>query len=245
MNKSNKSLLIVALACLIFIPSAFSQKKKVAVVTFYANKYVGVEGMAGGASLVRDISAMAKDTNFNLKPVLNQFHDKFFTDYSKEFPFDVASENEVLSNKDYKSFRTFDTSSFWNNTLLKEGYTFSQVSVLYKKDLKKLIEIYKGQYDGFVWVFLDYTLVPKFAVGGMGTAGIRANANIYCFNKNEDKVFTIHEYSTSGKSVGMVAGIPIIKTEDILPLCKDASDRLLTDLYGKLPKITRKAAKNL
>jgi len=77
----------------------------------------------------------------------------------------------------------------------------------------------------------------------MGSAGISAYADIRLWTKDSNKVFRINEYATSKKSVGMVAGVPIIKLEKILPMCEDASERIVKDLNKKLPKIVKKVSK--
>jgi hypothetical protein len=37
----------------------------------------------------------------------------------------------------------------------------------------------------------------------------------------------------------MVAGIPLCKTDKILPLCEEAADQLVIELKTKLPKIAK------
>lgn len=84
---------------------AVAQKKKVAVVTFYANKMVEFNELGAGFDfLLQDILQLRDDPNFNLTPILNTYHDNFFNDYSKEFPFELLPESEVLNNADYQNF---------------------------------------------------------------------------------------------------------------------------------------------
>ena len=59
------------------------------------------------------------------------------------------------------------------------------------------------------------------------------------------KVFTINEVATSKKTVAIVGGIPIMKTEKLLPLCESASEKLVADLAKRLGKVAKKAAKKL
>ena len=77
------------------------------------------------------------------------------------------------------------------------------------------------------------------------TAGVRAFVRIKLWNKDGKKVFSINEYGTSKKSVGIVAGIPIMKAEKLLPLCESASEKLVADLSKRLKKVAKKAAKKL
>ena len=58
-------------------------------------------------------------------------------------------------------------------------------------------------------------------------------------------MFTLNEYGTSKKTVAIVAGIPIMKVEKLLPLCESASEKLVADLSKRIKKVAKKAAKKL
>lgn len=241
----NLKLSIVVVISVVFITTAFCQDKKVAVATFYANKYVNADELAAGAANVAFIASLAKDPGFNLNGILDKFHTAFFEEFSKKFPFEVVGEESILANQQYKDYTTRDTNSiFLYNTLVKAGYNLYTVSGLYKKDLEQMITIFP-EIDGFMFIELSFSLAPKIAVGGMGSAGISARANIRFWNNEKKKVMNIFEYATSKGSVPLIAGFPVLKVEKILPLCEDATDRLLLDLEKKLPKIVKKAGKKL
>jgi len=236
-----KKTISLALLVLVITSASFAQKKRVAVVTFYANKYIGTSNLSGGGTIAA-IGELAENPNFNLESVVTNFHSTFFNDYAKSFPFDIVPESEVLSNEQYKSYRSSDTTgSRLFRPLMINGYNKLIVGILYKKDLKKMAEIF--DVDGFLFVNLSYEFAPKLGIGGMGSAGISAYADISLWTKDNNKVFRIYEYATSKKSVGMVAGVPIIKLEKILPMCEDASERLVKDLNKRLPKIVKKVSK--
>lgn len=236
--------IIVVLLASVFT-LGYAQEKKVAVATFYANKYISTEDLSGAAANVATVAALAKDPNFNLTPILDKFHKSFFENYKKNFPFEVIDESNVTGNEKYKEYVTRDTSSiFLYNTLVREGYNLYAVSALYKKDLAKMIEIFPDV-DGFMFIELSFSFVPKLGIGGMGTAGISANAVIRFWNNDEKRVLNIFEGAVSKGSVPMVAGFPVIKVEEILPLCEDATNKLLQDLEKKLPKIIKKSTKKL
>ena len=178
-----KKILVFALTISMTL-NLFAQNKKVAVITFYANKFIEADDdLAGGAQLTTSIAKLAKDSSFNLKPSLNKFHKAFFEEYSKEFPFDLVAENDVINNEGYKQYTTRDTSyNFLNNSLSKKGYNLYDVSIFYKKDLEKMIEIF-DDVDGFMFVYLYFKISPKVAVGGMGTAGVMPVTSISLMSK--------------------------------------------------------------
>jgi hypothetical protein len=77
----------------------------------------------------------------------------------------------------------------------------------------------------------------------MGNAGMRAFINIDLFNKDAKKVFKMEEYATSKKSVPLINGVPIMTSDKVLPLCENATERLLEDLKKELPKLVKKVDK--
>jgi hypothetical protein len=242
-----KKIGLISLSLLLFASVTISaQNKKVAVVSFGINRSVGTSNLSGAASMAGDIAAVANDPNFNLKPILDKFYKTFFEEYSKELPFELIPDNQVIGNEQYKAYKTIDTTSLFSKfTLLKEGYNYLDVSALYKKDIDKMVEIFENNADGFIFINITFEFSPKVAIGGMGTAAIYAYASMKIWNNKSEKVVNIYEGAVSKKSVSMVAGIPLCKTDKILPLCEEAADQLIVELKTKLPKIAKKSAKNL
>ena len=104
-----------------------------------------------------------------------------------------------------------------------------------------MVKMFDGS-DGVMFVSMGYDFVKKPIPF---TAGVRAYVKIKVWNKEGKKVFSINEYGTSKKTVAMVGGIPIMKTETLLPLCESASEKLVADLGKKIKKVSAKAAKKL
>ena len=96
-----------------------------------------------------------------------------------------------------------------------------------------------------MFVSMSYALEPKVSVGGLENAGIRTYINMDLFNKDAKKVFKLDEYATSKKSVALVSGAPVMNYDKLMPMCKNATERLLEDLNKILPKIIKKVDKNL
>jgi len=78
-------------------------QKKVAVVTFYADKQVNLDDV--GMTTATVVTDLMNDPTFNLQPLLKEFHDKFFNEYAKKFPFELLPETTVTGNEAYKSFK--------------------------------------------------------------------------------------------------------------------------------------------
>ena len=105
--KNNKYFFLLTVMLCAFASSA--QKKKVAVVTFYANKMIDFSEITGDKlteSIAKKLFDFRDNPKFNLEPILNKYHDAFFNKQAKSFPFELLSENEVINSAAYKFFVT-------------------------------------------------------------------------------------------------------------------------------------------
>lgn len=246
LKKSTLMILVLA-----FAGTCIAQNKKVAVVTFYVNKYIGTDQLGGAASLVSGVATLAEDPDFDLTSVLNNFHDTFFDEYAQTFPFELLPEEEVIGNPDYQAYESIggetsdvDREKFFQQYIAYEGYKPLAEYILAGKNRneKQMLEIFKDQVDGVMFVYLDY----NFVRGMLGvTANVQAYARMKLWNKEGKRVFALNEFATSKKSVAAVGGIPVMDTKELLPLCEDASERLMADLGKKIGKIVKKANKKL
>ena len=99
--------------------------------------------------------------------------------------------------------------------------------------------------DGVMFVYMSYAWEPKIALGGLGNAGIRTYINMDLFNSDAKKVFKLEESATSKKSVALVNGAPVFNYDKLMPMCENATERLLDDLNKNIPKLTKKVDKKL
>lgn len=247
---------LVAITLTLFLGlslNSMAQKKKVAVVTFYGDKYISFSELDGNAALGASIATLSKDPNFDIKPIVKKFHDTFFTELAKELPFDLYPEEKVINNPAYIAYKsrmgeTEDATdpALLQNFVVADGYKpmMETMSKKYKNELK-MLEIFGNDVDGVMFVYIDFAFVKKFAVGGTGSAGMKAYVRMKLWNKTGDKVFTVNESANSDKSVAIVNGIPVIKVEKILPLCDDAATQIIADLKKRIPKMAAKVEKKL
>lgn len=231
--------------------NSYAQDKKVALTTFWVSKHIGFEELGGSAALVASISSLSEDPNFNLQPVLDNFYTAFTEEYAKQFPFELLPESEVIGKEEYKNFEgrfnegnDADRNKLFQRFLTPEGYTPLQESLFKgeKSNQMEMVNMFKETADGVMFVSMGYDFVKKPAPF---TAGIRAYVRIKIWNSEGKKVLTINEYGTSKKSVAIVAGIPIMSPEKLLPLCESASEKLVKDLSKKIGKVSKKCAKKL
>lgn len=238
-------LLLILITMLTLSVSISAQDKRVALVTFYSDKKIGGTGIGTlGESLINDPS-------FNLKPLVDKAYDRFVNDFAKDFPFKLIDNNEIVSNEEYKTFKSIfmvDTSKNVNKWAGAQFITAKDLVFAYgdvtlakesNRDQCKMAKIFPTA-DGILFVSMDYEFESRLM--GMG-AGITAYLNLFLFDKECNKVFRIRE---SGKSKGKVPaalGVPVMDPKKIQPLCEDATEQLFEELKGKLSKIVKKSAK--
>ncbi len=242
-SKSMKNFkVIIALLALVINTSVIAQTKKVAVVTFYADKQVGLKDIGFGAvSLLADLR---NDPNFNLTPLLKDFHTSFLNEYSKKFPFELMPETEITGKQEYQNFKPEFESGFDSSRYTTiQGY--HPITPNYGKTNTQGMNKIFNTADGTMYVYLTFELVKGFGIGGTATTKMQAYTNIVLYNKAGDKVFTINEHADSKKTGTMVGGIPVMKAEKILPMCQSALEELMKDLDKRIQKIIDKSAKKL
>lgn len=225
--------------------------KKVALTTFWVSKHIGFEELGGGAALAGAIASLAEDPNFNLQPVLDNFYNTFTKEYAEQFPFELLPEEDVLEKPEYVAYEgrfneseDADRGKLLQQFLTPKTYKPLQESLIKgdKSNQMQMVNMFKDVADGVMFVSMGYDFVKKPVPM---TAGVRAYIRIKIWNKEGKRVLAINEYATSKKSVGIVAGVPIMKPEKLLPLCESASEKLVQDLGKRLGKIAKKAEKKL
>ncbi|MFY0671980.1 MAG: hypothetical protein JXQ87_01165 [Bacteroidia bacterium] len=245
---------IVAVLSVFLLTAAAPPKpaeKKVALATFWVSKHIGFEQLGENAGLLAAIASLSEDPNFNLQPVLDNFYETFTTDYAEQFPFDLVDESVVLENPDYQAYEgrfneseDEDAGKLLQRFLTPKTYKPLQESLFKgeKSNQMQMVEMFKDVADGVMFVSMGYDFVKKPVPF---TAGIQAYVQIKIWNKEGKRVLTIREVGTSKKSVAIVGGVPIMKPEQLLPLCESASEKLVADLSKKIGKMSKKADKKL
>jgi hypothetical protein len=243
-----KRALIISLSILM-ISSTLLAQKKVAVTTFYADKYIDFSELGGAAGLAVAIGQLADDPKFNIEPILDKFHANFFNEYAKEFPFDLIPEKDVTENEQYIKYESKfgetkdeDRSKLLRRYLTADGYKPLIETLIKNKNnnVVRMLEIFDSA-DGVMFVSISF----KFVKTSPFTAAIQAYARMKLWNKEGKRVFVVNEFANSKKKVGMVGGIPTASPDKLLPMCESATDKLLSDLNKRLSKVAKKAAKKL
>ena len=238
-----KKLFTIALLTLT-VSVGFAQKKKVAVVTFYADKMVDLSDV--GFATLASVTDLQNDPNFNLKPLLAKYHDTFFNTYSKEFPFEFLPEATVTAKPEYQAFKpTFLGIDQKMDIRFQPYENYVSIDPSWNaSNVKAMVNLFP-EADGVLFVYIKFALVKGYGIGGTASTKMQAYTHIALYNKKADKVFVIDEHANSSKTGVMVGGVPVMKAEKILPMCESALDELMEDLGKRLEKIIKKSNQKL
>ncbi|MFN3639758.1 MAG: hypothetical protein ACK4UK_02465 [Flavobacterium sp.] len=238
----------VILLLVITASATYGQKKKVAVVTFYANKMIEFKELGiGSEELIKDVLDLRDNPNFNLAPLLSTFHSNFFNDYAKAFPFDLLPESSVVDSEKYQSFEPkYDLNDYEARNFLNFGnYKYIYEGFLGKYNEEAMAKMFQDEADGVMFVYIDFAFEKGFGVGKTMSIKMRATTRMALYNSKGEKVFAFTESERSKKTGVMVGGIPVVNPEKILPMCESALEELMGDLNKRLAKIISKTEKKL
>ena len=222
-----------------------AQDKKVAVVSFSTNKVIGVSDLElNDLKILADkIFDLQNDPNFNLSPVLEKYHTAFFDKYSKNFPFQLLAEENVINNQAYIDFQPKfpDTDTSVNGIINYDGYKYIYEGIIGKYNEEGMAKLFSNEADGVLFTNIYFGLVKGFGIGSNATVKMRAFVRIALYDKTGKKVWVINEAENSKKTTVMVKGIPVLDPKKITPMCESALDELMKDLDKRLKKITKKS----
>lgn len=254
-----RTLLLIGIFFLM-ITMVYGQKKKVAVVTFYVDKYINADKIVETSRQATYEMTKQDDPRFDLRPTLQDFHKTFIKEFAKDFPFEFIKEEKVLEHRMYKAYNGLegvedqDSIDMLNEAINDRFIAIDGYKVLltggnmlrsWRTESHMVTILEDLDIDGVMFISMYYQWEPKVAMGGLGNAGIRAYITMELFNKEAKKVIKIEEHATSKKSVALVNGAPILDYDKLLPMCDNATERLLEDLEKELPKLVKKVDKKL
>ncbi len=230
-----------------FPQAIFSQKKKVAVVTFYTNKVVHFGLDFGTEVLLKKVLDLQENPDFNLTPILEQYHDRFFNEYAADLPFDLLPELEVTENPDYLNFQpNFELKNFSEYAFVtSEGYKIIYEGFMGKENEIAVAKMFADKADGVLFVNVDFAFDRSFGIAGVYEMKMLATTRISLYNKEGEKVFVVRERARSKQSITSLGVVPVIEPQEVLPMCESALLELMDDLKKRIKKITRNAAKKL
>ncbi|GAB3926060.1 hypothetical protein [Larkinella terrae] len=252
---------------------AYSQQKKVAVVSIQADKLIHAEDLGGiDPAVLVYFKKIAVDPRFEVMPILLRFQKLFFTEFAPQLPFQVLDEATVLNNPKYRAYNqeVKDTKLYRLAAELTDrigiappGYHLlmfmGEPSLMGKLTRTEdnsattdIVRMFDGQADGIMVIGLSFSLANKrsalgFVTGSMvEKAAMKAYVTLDLYNKDGKRVFNIQESAYSEQDYTKVGGFALkLKVDDLLPMCESATNNLFEALKEKLPKMARRAGNRL
>lgn len=224
--------------------SSFSQTKKVALTSFSSNRTIGFDKIdSKNKSFLEILSRIPNNSNFELRSLLNSYHDTFINDYAKKMPFEFLPVNDVVLNDEYMAMQPKNAMDEMG-VISVDNYKYFRTDIFLKKNKQNLLNFIKDKSDGYMNVSIDFqfvetkTLLVKYV-------NILATTNITLFNSKGKKVFSINESAKSDKKIIKLGNSPMISPENVISLCDDALQELMKDLVKRVDVITKKVNKKL
>ena len=252
--------MMAALVMLTSVAHAQKDKKKIAIVTFYVDKYINADKIVEGMREQTYEMTRKDDPRFDLRPVLQEFHHEFIHEFAGKFPFEIVDEQAVLNHPKYQAYSGLEgiedegdieglERELQDRFIAIDGYnvllTGGNLLRSWRTESHMVTILDDLDIDGVMFVSLYYQWEPKVALGGLGNAGIRAYINVDLFDREAKKVFKLEEFATSKKGVALVNGAPILNYDKLMPMCQNATEELQEDLDKRLPKLVSKVDKKL
>ena len=210
------------------------------MVTITTNKHIDASEFG---TITAALAVLSDATNFDLTGVVTKFRNQLFDDFSKDFTFELIDEKNVTENQDYINYGVKVNNSMTDfYHLMPEGY---QYLVNDKKTKEKMNEIFGDVAQGFMFARIGYSLEKKVEIAGFGIAYVRSWVMIRIFDKESDKIFDLRVYAKSTGTFKFALGGAVLKAEQILPLCEEATDNAFIKMKEKLPKSIKKMDKKL
>lgn len=218
---------IFFVACSTVKVAEVKKLEKVAVVSIGTNKWIDMSEF-GIAS--RIVNQLAKDEDFDLKPVVKNMHGRIFGDFGEIFPFHYVEESKVIKSDRYKDFELYSSGLAEKGRkqfhLPAKGYQYLQASQP-KKNIQKIFNIVPEETDAIMLVNCSYKLDKKLEMAGFGTAKLKAKLRIYVYKRDGSKIMKFLKTGQSDNSIKFALGGAALDAKEIQPLCKDAVDEAL------------------
>ncbi len=237
--------LFILIAFLLF--SICNAQKKVAVFTFFTNKTIDASSLNANADFVLKNTSLSENANFNLAPILRNYHQTFFNEYIKSLPLEIIKESTVLNNESYKKHTpNVNLTDKLNASRYEviDGYKIirNQGQTIAAKQMASIAK--ELGVDGIMFVSLSFSFMQT-GVGKFGYVSVHAHTAIDIYTNEGKKALSIHENASSKKKAVLINGLPVIKPEKLLPMCENAVAQLMKDLNKKIEKAAKKVDRKL
>jgi hypothetical protein len=227
---------------LVFCVAVFVSNAQVTAVVSSIGSNKNLVMGSGIDDVALTIQSISSD-KFNTLNEVNKIKDFVFNELSKDFPFKIVPESDVLANENYQVFVTemnakFTTENAKNEREVPEGY------LNYQRYPIQVLSYFAGA-NAVMSINVGLSLEPSAMYGTSGSAKAKIYITIELVSPKNKSLMKINAVGTSAQTLGILAG-QIVKNRDKIPeALVEASDNLFKEMREKLPKAIKKFEKKL
>lgn len=219
----------------LFVASAFwaIAQPTVGIYSFYLDKEVDFSLMQGftddnSKQMMQDL---VQDPEFNIEPLIMDFHEYFITTAAPLIPFKFSPEEQMFSSAIYQ---TLENHSKYEDTEKHQPATgYNQLGKRFDDSYLQLTS--NQSLDGLMSLQIQF-----FVRKNLGKTVIQAQVTITVTNDEGKKAWNYSEFGISKIGFNTFAGFVVSKQDEVMPMFESA----MSDLKEKMNKNMASRAKN-
>lgn len=228
---------------LLFIPLLFAfftnvfAQKQVAIVSFYLDREVDFSLMqAFNDDSEKKIKKLMEDPDFNLAPMIEDFHDFVVVGIFPKAPFQIVDESVVTRSSSYQSLKS---SIDEEKSKLHEPYkTYLKVGNDFKDQFLSVAN--EQAANGLIIIELKF-----FVRKNMLKTVIMAQVEMSIRNTEGKNAWKYLEFGLSEEGIKTFSGFVVSKQDEVMPMFKGAIDNLKEKMSSNFENRSKKATKKL
>jgi hypothetical protein len=188
------------------------------IYSFYLDKEVDFSLMQGFSDNSKEmIQNLVQDPEFNLEPLIKDFHDYFINTAEPLFPFNFSPEEQMLSSGIYQSLENHNKYEKTEMHLPSAG--FVQLGRSFDDSYLQLTS--NQSLDGLMSVRVQF-----FVRKNMLKTVIQAQVTVSVWNEYGKKAWNYSEFGISEIGFTAVSGFVVSKQDEVMPMFESAMSNL-------------------
>lgn len=216
------AVLLLASACASYDGEKIKEVTKATVHSLIINRQIDAGQFATIGGL---ISSAAQRDKLDLQPMVDRLQKDVYGDYTKNLPFAIVPEKDLLANGKYANEIAKETNNFSPFYLTPAGYSKAPLG---RKNAIAMGEAFP-EANATLGITIDFALkkTSGISIGGFsaGRAVIEAAVNFTILNSKGETLVQKRVVAQSKTSVGVVVGA--FKADALPAMCNEAADKAL------------------
>ena len=209
----------------------------VGIYSFYLDKEVDFSLMQGFSDNSKEmIQTLVQDPEFNLEPLIQDFHEYFIGTAAPLLPIKLSPEETMLSSGVYQSLENHNK---YEKTEMHQSATgYVQLGRSFDDSYLQLTS--NQSLDGLMSVRLQF-----FVRKNMLKTVIQAQVTVTVWNDEGKKAWNYAEFGISKIGFTAVSGFVVSKQDEVMPMFESAMSNLKEKMSGNITSRAKNATKKL